>query len=407
MFGWLRRKHPPEPADSRQLADPVLSAEERRDALLSSYLDGDLTVSEREDVTARLAADGDLRAALDGMRLVRDTLGRFETVRAPRTFAITAPPVRERRSGYRRLDLVARFGAMAASVAFVAVLAGDLSGGSTPTGTIEEQFSSTTADLAADAGAGSDGAEFATETLPPDGEGDEVLGGDVNPVSGSGVADADQPPQATGDDAVTDAPTTERAADADPVGDDDAPVEAEAASAELNSTQEPTPLDADAATNAAAVDAGTEPEGDAGSGDVAPSTAQGPVEVVDDPAEAPAPQPGAATADPPGASAVDEPSAPSAPVSPPGVVPEAGDGDDSARGDDDDGAGTKAAEPALGAQTGETSTLSANAEDVNSLIEGDREVSGLTIALGTVAASLAAVSVLFWWRRRGGMTGPV
>ncbi len=103
---------------------------ERRDELLSAYLDGQLDVGERTRLEARLASDPALRAELEALRrtvaLVRD----LPRVPVPRNFILpqtVAPrprpvPLRSRRSLAPWLTAVTSV----AALLFLAVLIGDL-----------------------------------------------------------------------------------------------------------------------------------------------------------------------------------------------------------------------------------------------------------------------------------------
>lgn len=98
-----------------------------RDELLSAFLDGELDPAEARSLSSELTTDPELRAALEGMREIKSALGSLGEVRAPRSFALAAPPVPARR-GLGRVELGARVGAVAAAVAFVAVIGSDLRG---------------------------------------------------------------------------------------------------------------------------------------------------------------------------------------------------------------------------------------------------------------------------------------
>lgn len=106
--------------------------EERRDELLSAYLDGELSAEEQARVEAQLAADPALQADLDGLRqtvaLVRD----LPQVPAPRNFVLpqttaarprSAPLARPRRAWAAPLLTAAT---AVASLLFVALLSLDL-----------------------------------------------------------------------------------------------------------------------------------------------------------------------------------------------------------------------------------------------------------------------------------------
>jgi hypothetical protein len=120
MLGWrwlFRRDR----ADERP-ATPF----EARDEQLSAYLDDALTPAERAEVDAALAGDADLRVQLDGLRTVRTALRSLDEVRAPRSFALTAPPApgpaAARRFGMPRLELATRVATIAAAALFVVAL---------------------------------------------------------------------------------------------------------------------------------------------------------------------------------------------------------------------------------------------------------------------------------------------
>ena len=122
MRWWWQRSRP---ADEPAVDAPAAARDER----LSAYLDGELPSDELAVVELELDRDGELRAALEGMRQVRDGLQALGEVPAPRSFALNAPvpPLPGRAS---RWELATRFGATAAAVALVvAVAAPELTGG--------------------------------------------------------------------------------------------------------------------------------------------------------------------------------------------------------------------------------------------------------------------------------------
>lgn len=378
MLGWLRRKRSDDSGETGWSADPAPTPDERRDELLSAYLDDDLTAAERAELDARLKTDAALRDAFEGMQTVRDTLATLEVVRAPRSFAITAPAPAARR--FRPFDLVARGGAMVAAVAFVVVLAGDLSGsGGTPVvqesnvsttesgaalGQVAEGFSAATADSVADQTESAPGGNDSAGAAPPPDAADEVA--DATP--GAALLDPDASIEPT-------AATAARSATEEPSG--------------AGATEDSVPSDgADAVADDGTVSA---------SGQTAPPLAPNTGGAVDPSTDATPNAP------------LDEAGAPSAdPADPPQDLPAAAPADvDTTRVDEDDGAGTLAAESALGTQSGETSAVTASAEAANALPEDGREVSSLAIGLGGAAALLAAASGLLWWRRREGTVGPV
>lgn len=145
---WWRRL----PANRDGAADmPPPSARDLRDERLSASLDGALTPGEQAALDADLALDGELQQELDQLRLVTSLLATLEIERAPRSFALPAPPPRPARAGFRQLELFMRIGAATAALAFVVVLAGDLGGGG-DTGTPVTSAPATGAGQATDAG---------------------------------------------------------------------------------------------------------------------------------------------------------------------------------------------------------------------------------------------------------------
>jgi hypothetical protein len=119
MWWWKRQERGTEPQPDAQAA---------RDALLSAYLDSDLTPHEQSRFLAELDTDDELREALEGMREVKLALASLGELPAPRSFALAAAPVEEP-YGPSRFELGARLGAIAAAVAFVLVVGADLRGG--------------------------------------------------------------------------------------------------------------------------------------------------------------------------------------------------------------------------------------------------------------------------------------
>ncbi len=107
---------------------------ERRDELLSAYLDGELSAGERARLEARLATDPALRAELEALRrtvaLVRD----LPTVPVPRNFILPRTmaararprPVPTARSRLSRMAPFLTAATAVVSFLFVVVLAGDL-----------------------------------------------------------------------------------------------------------------------------------------------------------------------------------------------------------------------------------------------------------------------------------------
>jgi hypothetical protein len=379
MFGWLKRNRSPQQPDQLG-SDAPATAAELQDELLSAYLDGDLTAQQQRDIEARLVGDPGLREALDGMRLVRDTLTTLEVVRAPRSFAIPVPDTASsHRPRFAWFDVSARVGAMAAAVLFAVLLTGDLTGSSssdTPTTLDSTESFQTTALSAND---------------------NDAAAGDGAIEESAGAAEA-----------ATDAS-----------GDDEG--------APLRLATDVTP---DATPEPAAADTATaEPT----MGAQALQATASPGTAVDDPAQAPAPQPGAATdsgADAAGDGAADAggvgggteaadpgdqvdtptPGTPSdAAVNP--ADTDAAVGGVDARATDADApspeAGTGAPSTSLATQPGETSAPAAAPQAGNLLDDDGGGLSALTVALGAITAVLAAVSGLLWWRRRDGVERPV
>jgi len=120
MLWW--RRHAPEAPST-----PLERLQERA----SAYLDGELTFAESAAFEADLAAGDAAWEQLDGMRQVRLALASVGTVRAPRSFALTAPPAPVR-SGLGRLEWATRAGTGVAALLFVAALANGRSAGDTP-----------------------------------------------------------------------------------------------------------------------------------------------------------------------------------------------------------------------------------------------------------------------------------
>jgi len=105
---------------------------ERRDELLSAYLDGQLSAGERARVDARLAADPALRAELDALRRTVALVRELPPVPVPRNFilpqAVAPRPRPERPARFRRTWAAPLLTAATAvvSLMFVVVLAGGL-----------------------------------------------------------------------------------------------------------------------------------------------------------------------------------------------------------------------------------------------------------------------------------------
>lgn len=121
----------------RHLFSPGKRDQERRDELLSAYLDDELSDRERERLEAQLAADADLRSDLEALRRTVTMTRDLPTLSAPRNFILSpsmveqapqsAQPPRKRQSqalGWAAPILTAVTATV--SLLFVLVLAGDL-----------------------------------------------------------------------------------------------------------------------------------------------------------------------------------------------------------------------------------------------------------------------------------------
>lgn len=114
---WRRRREP----------ETTDSPEDLLGERLSAFIDDELTPDERTAVEAELAASEDARAMLDDLQMVREALASLEVVRAPRSFALEAPPERSRSGLFSRLELAMRVSTALAAFAFVVVVAGGAS----------------------------------------------------------------------------------------------------------------------------------------------------------------------------------------------------------------------------------------------------------------------------------------
>ncbi|MBT5775654.1 MAG: hypothetical protein HOH95_14900 [Dehalococcoidia bacterium] len=338
---------------------------DRRDLQLSQYLDDDLSAQDRDALETTLAADPQLADALRGMRQIRDTLATLETVRAPRSFAIPASSASvPTRAGFGRFELVARFGAVAAAVAFAAVLFGDVSG---PTLTSSDAaFGGSTAQRAA-----------APAAIA---ESDTSLYATVAAVDGAAGGSTDD---ATDGDAQTQA----AAATATPASTTSPLI------APTSATPPPTEGTASLETTSGSTGetTGTGGAATSGSNDA---------------------QPLSADAAPTNDTAVEEPGAASAPAdSTAQDLPDrAVDSDATVIAPESTGTDPKA--PTLGTQAQESSLQTPAlqpmpGDEALSPFQADQQgISALAIALGAVTAILASASVLLWWQQRKQTAGP-
>jgi hypothetical protein len=388
MFGWFRRNGSSDAFPRRApLADAIPTEAQRRDELLSAYLDVDLPPAERDQLDDRLATDTDLRDAFEGMRLVRDTLVTLEQVHAPRSFALSAPAAPESRPAFGRLDLVTRIGAMTAAVAFVVVLAGDLNGAGTP---IAHQSFSTSAENTAirpeSAASGGGGAGGATASGAAERSTSAELASAPAPAAATEEA---APPPASSGGAAEAAPT------------EAAPLPAEA-TVEAAAAGAATDLQATTAADAASADAspggGSRAAGAGSTGNQAPLVPKAGNDGADADAAATSGVPDAERAEPASGTEVETATADDDAAA-------TADGDYT-RVEDGTNSGTSDTPPSLAPQPGEVSTTVPTTDPLGALIEDEDEVSSLAIVLGAVAAAFIAAASLLWWRRRGGATGP-
>ena len=104
---------------------------ERLQERASAYIDGELTEAERAAFEAELVSSEVAREQVDDLRQVRLALTGIGTVRAPRSFALLAPPAPVR-TGPRRLEWATRAGTGVAALLFVVALTNSSSAGDTP-----------------------------------------------------------------------------------------------------------------------------------------------------------------------------------------------------------------------------------------------------------------------------------
>jgi len=97
------------------------SAEELFAERLSAYLDQEDTPAERAALESELASDAPAREALEGLQRVQATLAALGPVRAPRSFALVAPPS-PARAGLPSFAWVTRAGAAVSALMLAVVL---------------------------------------------------------------------------------------------------------------------------------------------------------------------------------------------------------------------------------------------------------------------------------------------
>jgi len=117
------------------------SEEEKRQEMLSAYLDDALTPAERERFERLLSTDETLRASLEEQRLVKASLARLPRMRAPRNFTLD-PAIygRPARSTAESLYPIMRVATAVVAILFVLVLVIDLSpiGGGSQASDVEQ-----------------------------------------------------------------------------------------------------------------------------------------------------------------------------------------------------------------------------------------------------------------------------
>ncbi len=139
----------------RRALEAPTTPRERLQERASAYIDGELTEAERVAFEAELASSEVARDHVDDLRQVRTALAGIGTVRAPRSFALLAPPAPVR-VGPRRLEWATRVGTGVAALLFVVALTNSSSAGDTPvvfTTTQRESASNAAGSAAGQAGA--------------------------------------------------------------------------------------------------------------------------------------------------------------------------------------------------------------------------------------------------------------
>ncbi len=102
--------------------EPPPTEAQARDERLGAYIDGDWDATETPALQSELTGSPELRSAMAGMREVRDALAALGEVRAPRPFALAAPPA----PVASRLELATRFGAAMTAVLLAVAIIGDV-----------------------------------------------------------------------------------------------------------------------------------------------------------------------------------------------------------------------------------------------------------------------------------------
>ena len=110
----------------RRALEAPTTPQERLQERASAYLDNQLTAPERSAFEAELASSIEAREQLADLQMVREVLAGIGTVRAPRSFALLAPPAPVR-AGPRPFEWVTRAATGVAALLFVFVLCSALS----------------------------------------------------------------------------------------------------------------------------------------------------------------------------------------------------------------------------------------------------------------------------------------
>ncbi|MQC18370.1 MAG: hypothetical protein DWG80_04765, partial [Chloroflexi bacterium] len=189
----------------RKAQDAAATPEERTRELLSAYLDGELTAPQQAEATALIERDPDARAELDDLAMLVSALGNLGAeLRAPRSFAITAPAAGSAAGApwatFRRVEVFFRASAATAALVFVAVLFGapvsDTPVATAPTAAMSEMTSMAAeappaaALMPADAARSADGAGPAPSLAPMPEQTPDAAGGAMGTTGA-----ANEPPQ--------------------------------------------------------------------------------------------------------------------------------------------------------------------------------------------------------------------
>lgn len=165
------QRGPEGPAEGGRIRRPTRTgrASEARLERVSAYLDGWTTDRERAAVERELADDPEAREDLADLRLVRIALATLEMPRAPRSFALLAPPERRPVRLFRRMEWATRGAAGVAALAFAFALVNGPQVSETVTSAApsasQEQAAGPVQDAAVPSGTTAKARETATQTL--------------------------------------------------------------------------------------------------------------------------------------------------------------------------------------------------------------------------------------------------